>query len=165
MQHSEYEFRLTLSQCPTASGCSETSRACWQHSPTSLSTWPTHSWSTQQGILLIKKEKKWRKSPLRFQAALLHQEEKAQTGGSASALSVFCVFMHACFGLWFSFSFQEHALESRRAQVSEWGSCTDDMQAVRGKRDIFFCCCCIVTLWFDSLKWHMKWQRRRSGIV
>lgn len=57
MQHSEYKFRLTLSQCPTASGCSETAGACWQQSPTSLSTWPTHSWSTQQGILLIKKEK------------------------------------------------------------------------------------------------------------
>lgn len=138
MQHSEYKFRLTLSQCPTASGCSETAGACWQQSPTSLSTWPTHSWSTQQGILLIKKEKKWRKSPHRLQAALLHQEEKAQTGGSASALSGFCVFMHACFGLQFSFSFQEHALKSRRAQVSEWGSCTDDMQAVRGKRDFFF---------------------------
>lgn len=109
---------LTLPQSQAASGCSETAAACWQWSLTSVSTWPSQSCSATQGIL-------------RRPAVSLHQGKKVRTG----RLCLWC--LCACFGCQFSFLFQECALQSHWTQVCEWGSCTDEVSALRGKRDFF----------------------------
>lgn len=82
-------------------------------------------------------------------AALLHPGKKVQTLWG-------CVL-----GRQFSFSFQECALKSHLTQASEWGSCTHEVSAVRGRFERFFIVILIilfyyyysgltVTLWFKS---------------